>query len=122
MLPLVVSCSVVPIDAKSTISGVSFVGYGSHCSAYPCPYFTAAAAIGLTVAVRVCCDPFFLLLAAALLPPTGVGGRVHALRFLFHVADRGLLWACAAGCGCIRGQVAQDIPGVFEGGWCQWRW
>lgn len=35
---------VAPQD-KKTVSGFSFVGYGSHHSAYPYPYFTAAAAL-----------------------------------------------------------------------------
>ena len=57
--PCVTPCSrcagsVVPVDATSKISGLSFVGYGTHCDAYPTAYFTAAAAIGLEK--PVCCE------------------------------------------------------------------
>jgi O-phospho-L-seryl-tRNASec:L-selenocysteinyl-tRNA synthase len=38
---------VAPGDNKN-ISGVEFENFGSHSSKYPCPYLTAAAAIGIT--------------------------------------------------------------------------
>ncbi len=38
----------VPVGAVSKVSGCDLIGFGSHCSKYPVPYFTAAAALGLT--------------------------------------------------------------------------
>jgi O-phospho-L-seryl-tRNASec:L-selenocysteinyl-tRNA synthase len=39
---------VVPVGTVCKVSGCELVGFGSHCSKYPVPYFTAAAALGLT--------------------------------------------------------------------------
>lgn len=41
-------CSVVVPGDTATIAGCALVGFGAHCSAYPVPYFTAAASLGLT--------------------------------------------------------------------------
>jgi O-phospho-L-seryl-tRNASec:L-selenocysteinyl-tRNA synthase len=41
-------CRVVAPGATKTIGPVKFVGWGSQCNDYPAPYFTAAAALGLT--------------------------------------------------------------------------
>ncbi len=32
---------------KKNVAGIWFEGFGAHCDAYPCPYLTAAAAIGM---------------------------------------------------------------------------
>ena len=44
----------VPVGAADrevrTIDGTTFVGYGAHTDAYPAPYLTVAAAIGMTPA------------------------------------------------------------------------
>jgi len=35
-------------DVKKSVADISFLGYGSHTDNYPVPYFTVAAAIGMT--------------------------------------------------------------------------
>ena len=37
----------VPGTAAKSIAGFEFRGFGTHCDAYPAPYLTAAAAIGM---------------------------------------------------------------------------
>lgn len=41
-------CRVVTCQDEKTIGGYKFEGFGSHHSHYPVPYFTVAAAIGMT--------------------------------------------------------------------------
>lgn len=59
LLPLPLTCAphrcisgtrVVGKGKKQNVAGLDFVGYGSHCNAYPHVYLTAAAAIGTTAA------------------------------------------------------------------------
>ncbi len=87
--------SVVPVDSRSTISGIAFVGYGTHYSAYPTAYFTAAAAIGLEKAVRPN-EPF---LDQAFL------NAIHHMR---------VCTVDAPACGRVCGQAAQDLQGVHH--------
>lgn len=41
---------VVGKGKKQSVAGLEFLGYGSHCNAYPHVYLTAAAAIGTMAA------------------------------------------------------------------------
>ena len=47
-----VSLRVVVPGVTSVIDGVEFRGFGAHVEGYATPYFTAAASLGLTTAVR----------------------------------------------------------------------